>query len=145
MKSASGVYGQRYGIEEMFKTCKTGGYNLEGCQASPDKLIYLIIIIVLAMTSAWLKGKKTHLQRQEKYICRPQEKGRNRRRQSKFWIGLYGENWLIANDCCWEWIASMMSLVRNKLSCYRRELRARKLIEQPMRLCCRPLKRTAFD
>jgi hypothetical protein len=39
LKSAIGVYGQRYGIEAMFKDCKTGGYNLEGCQASPDKLI----------------------------------------------------------------------------------------------------------
>ena len=33
------VYSKRYGIEAMFKDCKTGGYNLEGCQASPDKLI----------------------------------------------------------------------------------------------------------
>ena len=82
-----GVYRQRYGIEAMFKDCKTGGYNLEGCQASPDQLISLIILIALAMTSAWLKGKRTQLQRQEKYICRPQEKGRNRRRHSKFWIG----------------------------------------------------------
>jgi len=60
------------GIEAMFKDCKTGGYNLEGCQASPDKLISLIILIALAMTSASLKGKITQLQRQEKYICRPQ-------------------------------------------------------------------------
>jgi len=132
LKSASGVYRQGYGIEAMFKDCKTGGYNLEGCQASPDKLISLIILIALAMTSAWLKGKRTQLQRQEKYICRPQEKGRSRRRHSKFWIGLYGENWLMANDCCWEWITSMMSLVRNKQSFYRRGLRARKLIEQPL-------------
>ena len=133
MKSAIRVYGQRYGLEAMFKDCKTGGYNLEGCQASSEKLISLIILIALAMTSAWLKGKRTQLQRQEKYIlCRPQEKCRNRRRHSNFWIGLYGENWLIANDCCWEWIASMMSIVRNKLSFYRRGLRARKLIEQPL-------------
>jgi hypothetical protein len=132
LKIAIGVYGKRYGIEAMFKDCKTGGYNLEGCQASSEKLISLIILIALAMTSAWLKGKRTQLQRQEKYICRPQEKGRNRRRHSKFWIGLYGENWLITNDCCWEWIASMMNLVRNKLSFYRRGLRARKLIEQPL-------------
>jgi hypothetical protein len=116
----------------MFKDCKTGGYNLEGCQASPDKLIWLIILIALAMTSAWLKGKITQLQRQEKYIFRPQQKGRNRRRHSKCWIGLYGENWLIAKDCCCEWITSMMSVVRNKQSFSRRGLRARKLIEQPL-------------
>ena len=85
---------------------KTGGYNLEGCQASPDKLIALIILIAMAMTEAGLRGKKTQLQKQEKYVCRPQELGRNRRRHSKFWIGLYGENWLIANDCCREWVES---------------------------------------
>ncbi len=70
------VYSKRYGIEAMFKDCKTGGYNLEGCQASPDKLIALIILIALAMTSAWLQGKRTKLQGQEKYVCRLQETGR---------------------------------------------------------------------
>ncbi|WP_341734451.1 hypothetical protein [Microcoleus sp. EPA2] len=131
-KSAIGVYSKRYGIEAMFKDCKTGGYNLEGCQASPDKLIALMILIALAMTSAWLKGKRTQLQGQEKHVCRPQEKGRSRRRHSKFWISLYGENWLIANDCCWDWVESMMNLVRNKQPFYQRGLRARKLIEQPL-------------
>jgi hypothetical protein len=51
---------------------KTGGYNLEGCQASPEKLIALIILIAMAMTATWLRGKKTQLQKQEKYVCRPQ-------------------------------------------------------------------------
>jgi len=132
LKGAIGVYSQRYGIEAMFKDCKTGGYNLEGCQASPEKLIALIILIALAMTSAWLRGKRTQLQKQEKYVCRPHEPGRNRRRHSKFWIGLYGENWLIANECCWEWVESMMGLVRNKQSFYQRGLKAIKLIGQPL-------------
>jgi len=132
LKSAIEIYSQRYGIEAMFKDCKTGGYNLEGCQASPDKLIALIILIAMAMTAAWLRGKRTQLQGQEKYVCRLQEPGRNRRRHSKFWIGLYGENWLIACDCCREWVESMMGLVRNKQSFYQRGLKAIKLIEQPL-------------
>lgn len=132
LKSALEVYSQRYGIEAMFKDCKTGGYNLEGCQASPEKLIALIILIAIAMTAAWLRGKRTQLQKQEKYVCRPQEPGRNRRRHSKFWIGLYGENWLVANECCWEWVESMMGLVRNKQSFYQRGLKAIKLIGQPL-------------
>jgi hypothetical protein len=82
------VYSKRYGIEAMFKDCKTGGYNLEGCQASPDKLIALIILIALAMTSAWLQGKKTKLQGQEKYVCGIQETGRTRKKPSNFWIGV---------------------------------------------------------
>jgi hypothetical protein len=57
-----------YGIEAMFKDCKTGGYNLEGCQASPEKLIALMILIAIVMTSAWLRGKRTQLQGQEKYL-----------------------------------------------------------------------------
>jgi hypothetical protein len=52
----------------MFKDCKTGGYNLEGSQASPDKLIVLMILIALAMTSAWLQGKKNQASRTRK-IC----------------------------------------------------------------------------
>ncbi|MEG4581596.1 IS4 family transposase [Microcoleus sp. MON1_C5] len=132
LKSAIGVYSKRYGIEAMFKDCKTGGYNLEGCQASPDKLIALMIVIALAMTSAWLKGKKTQLQGQEKYVCRLSEPDRNRKRHSKFWIGLYGENWLIAFDYCQEWVDSMLSLVRNKKSFYQKGLRAIKLIGQAL-------------
>ncbi len=92
LKSASESYSQLYGIEAMFKDCKTGGYNLEGPQASPEKLIALMILIAIAMTLAWLRGKRTQLQGQEKYVCRLSEPGRTRRRHSKFWIGLYGEN-----------------------------------------------------
>jgi len=132
LTSAIEIYSQRYGIEAMFKDCKTGGYNLEGCQPSPEKLIALMILIELAMTSAWLRGKRTQLQGQEKYVCRLSEPGRTRRRHSKFWIGLYGENWLIAHDCCWEWVESMIGLVRNKQPFYQRGLKAIKLIGQPL-------------
>jgi hypothetical protein len=132
LKSALAIYSQRYGIEAMFKDCKTGGYNLERCQASPDKLIALIILIALAMTAAWLQGKRTQLQGQEKYVCRLKEPRRNRRRHSKFWIGLYGENWLIACDYCQEWVESMIGLVRNKQSFYQKGLKAIKLIGQPL-------------
>ena len=45
LKSALEIYSQRYGIEAMFNDCKTGGYNLEGCQALPEKLIALMILI----------------------------------------------------------------------------------------------------
>ena len=44
------------------------------------------------MTPAWLHGQRTKALRQEKYICRLQEKGRTRKRHSNFWIGLYGES-----------------------------------------------------
>jgi hypothetical protein len=33
LETAVKVYQQRFGIEAMFKDCKTGGYNLEGSKA----------------------------------------------------------------------------------------------------------------
>lgn len=61
LKTAIKTYNQRYGIEAMFKDCKTGGYNLKGSKASPDRLIKLILLIALAMISAWLRGKRSKL------------------------------------------------------------------------------------
>ena len=131
-KTAIHIYKQRFGIEAMFKDCKTGGYNLESSQASPDKLINLILLIALAMTSAWLQGKRTQLQGQHKYVCRPTEKDRTRRRHSSFWIGLYGETWLVAFQSCQLWVEEMLSLIANKKSFYQQGLRAINLIQQPL-------------
>ena len=130
-QSAQKIYGQRYGIEAMFKDCKTGGYNLESSQASPSRLIGLIILIALAMTSAWLQGKRTKLQGQQEYVCRLTEPGRNRRRHSNFWIGLYGSNWLTAFKSCQLWVEEMMDFIGNKKLFYQRGLKAIKLIGQP--------------
>lgn len=116
----------------MFKDCKTGGYNLEDSKTSPDRLIKLILLIALAMTSAWLQGKRTQLQGQHQYVCRPTETGRTRRRHSNFWIGLYGESWLISFKACQLWVEEMLSLIANKKSFYQRGLRAINLIYQPL-------------
>ena len=132
LKSAVQIYKQRYGIEAMFKDCKTGGYNLEDSKTSPDRLIKLILLIALAMTSAWLQGKRTQLQGQHQYVCRPTETGRTRRRHSNFWIGLYGESWLVAFESCQLWVEEMLSLIANKKSFYQRGLRAINLIDQPL-------------
>lgn len=132
LKSATHIYNWRYGIEAMFKDCKTGGYNLEDSQAPPDKLIKLILLIALAMTSAWLHGKRTQLQGQQKYICRPAETGRTRRRHSHFWIGLYGESWLVSFHQCQLWVEEMLSLIANKKSFYQQGLSAISLIDQPL-------------
>jgi len=84
LNSATHIYKQRYGIEAMFKDCKTGGYNLENSKTSPDRLIKLILLIALAMTSAWLHGQRTKALGQEKYIFRLTEKGRTIKRHSNF-------------------------------------------------------------
>ena len=112
LKTAIHIYSQRFGIEAMFRDCKTGGYNLEGSKASPDRLVRLILLIAISLTSAWLQGQRTLLQRQQPYVCRTQEKDRTRKRHSSFWIGLYGQNWIFAFHECQVWVEELNRLVR---------------------------------
>ncbi len=132
LKTAIKIYSQRFGIEAMFKDCKTGGYNLEGSKASSDRLVRLILLIALAMTSAWLQGQRTQCQRQQPYVCRSQEKGRKRIRHSDFWIGLYGQNWIVAFHECQLWVEELIGFIRNKQSFYQRGLKALSLIQQAL-------------
>jgi hypothetical protein len=132
LNTALKIYAQRFGIEAMFKDCKTGGYNLESSQAHSDRLVRLIFLIALAMTSAWLHGQRTLLQKQESYICRTQEKSRTKKRHSNFWIGLYGFNWIVAWHECQAWVEELVSSIRNKQAYYQRGLRAITLIQQAL-------------
>ncbi len=130
LKTAIKIYSQRFGIEAMFKDCKTGGYNLEGSKASPDRLVRLILLIAISLTSAWLQGQRTQFQRQQPYVCRSQEKGRTRKRHSNFWIGLYGQNWIVAFHECQVWVEELIGSIRNKQSFYQRGLKALSFIQQ---------------
>jgi len=132
LNTALKIYSQRFGIEAMFKDCKTGGYNFESSQPSPDRLVRLILLIALAMTSAWLHGQRTKFQKQESYICRTQEKHRNEKRHSNFWIGLYGQNWIVAWHECQAWVEELVGSICNKQAYYQRGLRAMKLIQQAL-------------
>lgn len=130
LETAIHIYSQRFGIEAMFRDCKTGGYNLEGSKASPDRLMRLILLIAISLTSAWLQGQRTLLQRQQTYVCRTQEKARTRKRHSSFWIGLYGQNWIFAFHECQVWVEELINSIRNKQAFYRKGLRAMALIQQ---------------
>ncbi len=108
-ETAVKIYGKRFGIEAMFKDCKTGGYNLEGSQASSDRLVRLVLLIALAMSAAWLQGQHTSTGGKSSYICRQKETRRTRRRHSNFWIGLYGYNWIAAFHECQDWVEELIT------------------------------------
>jgi hypothetical protein len=132
LETAVKAYKQRWGIEAMFKDCKTGGYNLEDSQASQDKLIRLVLLIAIGMTTAWLQGEKTSVLGKSPYICRQKEAGRIKRRHSNFWIGLYGHNWIVAFHECEEWVEELVTSVRNNRTFYQRGLKALTLIQQAL-------------
>jgi hypothetical protein len=119
-------------LKRAFRDCKSGGYNLEDSKANPDRLVRLILLIAISLTSAWLHGQRTQLQRQQPYVCRSQEKGRTRKRHSNFWIGLYGQNWSAAFHECQIWVEELMNSIRNKQTFYRRGLKAMSLIQQAL-------------
>ncbi len=67
LKLAITAYRKRMGIEAMFKDCKTGGYNLEKCQGSSQRLLGLVLLIAIAYTCAIQKGQKIKSMGIQKY------------------------------------------------------------------------------
>lgn len=123
------IYRHRMGIEAMFKDCKTGGYNLEGTKANTHRLSNLILLIAIAYTMSALKGKVIKNLGFEKYISRLKETKRKSRRHSNFWIGIYGDLWIIAWEFLVNLVQDLMNINRHKLPSYQKGLRAMSILQ----------------
>ncbi len=130
VKQAVEAYQHRSGIEAMFKDYKTGGYNLERSYASEERLEKIILLIAIAYSCAILQGREMKQKGVQKYIGRVKESGREERRHSSFWIGIYGQDWVVESDFRQEIVEELMVIRRNKLPFFQRGIRARKLIKQ---------------
>ena len=114
----------------MFKDCKSGGYNLEDCKASQERLNRIVLLIAIAYTCAGLAGQKIKGQGQQKYVNRLKELRRVEPRHSNFWLGLYGQMWIAGMEFCGDLVRDLMRTRRNKLPFYQRGLSAMNLIQQ---------------
>lgn len=123
------AYKKRSGIEAMFKDCKTGGYNLESSRASIERLTRLVLLIALAYTWATLKGRAIKLTGQQIYISRLRKVQQTFTKNSSFWIGLYGDVWIIGMELLFEWSEKLMRMAPNKLPFFQRGLKAMSLIQ----------------
>jgi hypothetical protein len=123
------IFASRGGIEAMFRDCKSGGYNLEGSQASAQRLTNLILLIAIAYTASCLVGLKIRNTGHQEYINRLKLEGKNRPRHSYFWTGLYGTTWILSMDICWKWVEKLMRTAINKLPFYLNGLKAMKCIQ----------------
>ncbi len=56
LPAAINAYKQRMGIEEMFRDCKTVGYDLEGTSLKGNRLINMILLMTLAYMEAIFQG-----------------------------------------------------------------------------------------
>ncbi|MBV8887659.1 MAG: IS4 family transposase, partial [Chroococcidiopsidaceae cyanobacterium CP_BM_RX_35] len=128
------AYKKRFGIEEMFRDLKSGGYNLEGTNLSGQRLKAIILLITLAYTSATFGGKTIKHMGMQKYVGRVQEVSRTVKRHSSFYIGLYGQTWVHFQEGCEDAVTQLMQMTRNKWSNFSRGLRARTLILSALQL-----------
>ena len=129
LKEVIQIYRSRMGIEAMFKDCKSGGYNLEGSRANNQRLTNLILLIALAYTASVIKGKLIKISGYQKYVARLTEAQRNSRRHSNFWVGLYGNLWVIAWEFLVDIVQEMMHLSLHKLPNYQRGLKAMSMLQ----------------
>lgn len=51
-------YEARFGIEAMFKDCKTGGYNIEKTKVSESRFLALVLLIAMAYSLTIMRGQQ---------------------------------------------------------------------------------------
>ncbi|WP_013334657.1 IS4 family transposase [Gloeothece verrucosa] len=126
------AYAKRFGIEEMFRDFKSGGYNLEETGVQGKRLSCLILLIALAYSSAIISGENMKKKGKVKYICRQKEPRRTQRRHSSFYIGLHGKGWIECLDDFREITQQLMALSPHKKPYYQRGQNAIKLIRSTL-------------
>ena len=112
--------------------------NLEKSHANERRLKNLILVIAIAYTCAVIQGQRLKLGGVHKYIGRLTECRRSERRPSSFWIGLYGQSWVIGMEFCQEIVAELRRARPNKVAFFHRGLRAMSLIQSGFWRGCHP-------
>lgn len=129
LKIALSFYEARWGIETMFKDCKTGGYNLENTRVNERRLLATVLLIAIAYTLATFQGVSCQKLGVADYICRPTEVERSIPRHSDFWIGLYGLLWLESMAIHSDLAIRLMNLKPHKRLFFQKGLTALSLIQ----------------
>lgn len=125
-------YKSRWGIESMFKDCKTGGYNLERTWVNETRFLALVLLVAIAYSLATFFGGSIKKMGVRRYVCRRIESNRKVERHSNFWIGLYGLLWVNAMNDWPDLVFQLTSLKPHKQQNFWRGLKAMSLIESAL-------------
>ena len=128
LPAAINAYKQRMGIEEMFRDCKKGGYDLEGTSLKGNRLINMILLMTLAYSSAIFQGTELRKKQVEKYVSRRKEPKKKYRRRSTFGVGVDAEKWVDYLEQYALEVQQLMKLTPSKRRFYEQGLRATTLI-----------------
>jgi len=126
--AALNAYKQRMGIEEMFRDCKTGGYDLEGTSLKGNRLINMILLMALAYSSAIFQGTELKKKQVKKYVSRRKEPKKKYRRRSTFGVGVDAKKWVNYLEQYALEMQQLMNLTPSKRRFYEQGLRAATLI-----------------
>lgn len=132
LAQALAVYRCRWGIEQLFKDCKTGGYNLEDTKVNETRFLALVLLIALAYTLATMHGQWMKKLGIETYAGRIQEHKDRTPRHSDFCFGLYGQRWRYAMELWADWVLNLIALKPHKRLYFQRGFYALSLMQQPL-------------
>ena len=108
--------------------------------ANNERLKKIILLIALAYTAAIFQGQKIQQMGIQKYVGRLTEVKRCQRRHSSFWMGLYGQSWVIRLEFCQDMIAELMRIRQNKLPFFQKGFKAMSLILSSFWRGCPPVR-----
>jgi hypothetical protein len=128
LPAAINAYKQRMGIEEMFRDCKKGGYDLEGTSLKGNRLINMILLMTLAYSSAIFQGTEVRKKQVQKYVSRRKEPKKKYRRRSTFGVGVDAKKWVDYLEQYAVEMQQLMNLTPSKRRFYEQGLRAATLI-----------------
>jgi hypothetical protein len=129
LKQALDLYTSRWGIEMMFKDCKSGGYNLEDTWVNAQRFLALVLLIAIAYSLATCQGLLLKQLGVQDYATRLQEDRSLHPRHSDFGIGLYGHLWKYAMEVWSDLAEALMSLKPHKRYYFQRGLNALSLFQ----------------
>jgi Transposase DDE domain len=126
------LYRKRWGIEMMFRDCKSGGYNLESTRTNEIRLLALILIVAIAYTLATRRGLTLDEKPLNDYIARRDKTSNGARRYSQFWLGLHGRDWCNAMDTWTDLMLQLVALKPHKRRYFQRGIAALSMIQQEL-------------
>jgi len=124
------VYRCRWGIEQLFKDCKTGGYHLEDTKVNQPRFLALVLLIALAYSLATIHGQWLRKLGIGIYAGRIQEHNDKTPRQSDFSLGLYGQRWRYGMELWADWALHLIALKPHKRLYFQRGFSALSLMQQ---------------
>jgi hypothetical protein len=124
------LYQARWGIEMMFRDCKSGGYNMESTRVDSTRFLALVLLITFAYWRATLGGHEFEANHLVAYLGRSEKTPNNFPHHSIFWLGLSGYAWRQSLVFWQEEMLALMALKPHKAQNFRQGLNALSLVQQ---------------